>query len=84
MLNSRLGELYELLFSYEQAEKNYQLAIEKAPYGVYSPYIGLARMYIKTDKLDKAQITIKKLKNIDHKPLLIEKGNFYMELGDAF
>ena len=84
VLNSRLGELYELLFSYEQAEKNYQLAIEKAPYGVYSPYIGLARMYIKTDKLDKAQITIKKLKNIDHKPLLIEKGNFYMELGDAF
>ena len=39
VLNSRLGELYELLFSYEQAEKNYQLAIAKAPYGVYSPYI---------------------------------------------
>ncbi len=84
VLNVRLGELYELLFSYEQSEKNYQMAITKAPYGVYSPYIGLARLYIKMDKLDNAQITIKKLKNIDHKPLLVAKGNFYMELGDAF
>ena len=68
VLNVRLGELYELLFSYEQSEKNYKQAISKAPYGVYSPYI----------------VTIKKLRNVDHKPLLIAKGNFYMELGDAF
>lgn len=84
ILNVRLGELYELLFSYEQSEKNYKQAMSKAPYGVYSPYIGLARLYIKMEKFDKAQLTIKQLKNIDHKPLLIAKGNFYMELGDAF
>lgn len=83
-LNVKLGNLYELLFSYKQAEENYKNAINKSPYGVYSPHIALANMYIKTEDFSKAQAVIKKLRDVDHKPLLIAKGDFYIELGDAF
>ena len=82
-INVRLGGLYELMFAYNQAEDQYKKAIEKSPYGVYSPYIGLANLYIKTGKYKKALQIVKKLDNKDHKPLLVAKGDFYMNLGDA-
>ena len=82
-INVRLGNLYELLFNYTEAEKQYNIAINKSPYGVYSPFFGLANLYIKTHKYKKALIIVKKLENKDHKPLLIAKGDFYMNLGDA-
>lgn len=81
-INVRLGSLYELMFNYKQAEEQYKKAIEKSPYGVYSSYLGLANLYLKTGKYNKAQIIVKQLKNTDHKPLLIAKGDFYMNLGD--
>ena len=82
-INVRLGDLYSLLFSYNQAEEQYKKAIDKSPYGVYSPYFGLANMYIKTGKYKKALRIVKRLENKDYKPLLIAKGDFYMNLGDA-
>ena len=82
-INVRLGGLYELLFSYKQAEEQYKTAISKSPYGVYSPFFGLANLYIKAGKYKKALGVVKKLDNKDYKPLLIAKGDFYMNLGDA-
>ncbi len=82
-LNVKLGNLYELMFSYKQAEEQYKRAINKSPFGVYSSYLGLANLYIKTGKLEEALNIVKKLKNTDHKPLLVAKGDFYMNLGDA-
>ena len=82
-INVRLGGLYELLFSYSQAEDQYKKAINKSPYGVYSPFFGLANLYIKTGKYRKALEIVKKLDNKDYAPLLIAKGDFYMNLGDA-
>ena len=82
-INVRLGGLYELMFAYNQAEEQYKKAIKKSPYGVYSPYIGLANLYIKTEKYKKALQIVKKLDNKDYKPLLVAKGDFYMNLGDA-
>lgn len=83
IINVRLGNLYELIFDYDNAEKQYNTAISKAPYGVYSPYFGLASVYLKQKKIDKAANLIKKLDNKNHKPLLIAKGDFYMNLGYA-
>ena len=82
-INVKLGNLYELMFSYKQAEEQYQKAINKSPYGVYSSYLGLANLYIKQGKYSKAVKIVTRLKNTDHKPLLVAKGDFYMNLGDA-
>lgn len=82
-INVRLGGLYELLFSYDQAEEQYKKAISKSPYGVYTPFFGLANLYIKKGQYKKALNVVKKLENKDFKPLLIAKGDFYMNLGDA-
>lgn len=82
-INVKLGNLYELIFGYAQAEEQYKKAIEKSPYGVYSSYLGLANLYVKQNKYKKALEIVKKIKDTDHKPLLIAKGDFYMNLGDA-
>ena len=82
VLNVKLGNLYELLLDEKNAEKQYKLAISKSPYGVYSSYFGLANLYLKQRKYKDALFIVKKLKNTDHKPLLIAKGDFYMNLGD--
>lgn len=83
-INVRLGNLQELIFNYNEAEAQYKKAIQKSPYGAYSSYIGLANLHIKQGKYKKAQEIIKSIKNTDHKPLLIAKGDFYLNLGDAF
>ena len=82
-INVKLGNLNELMFNYHEAETQYEKAIAKAPYGAYSPYFGLANLYIKQAKYKEALGIVKRIKNTDHKPLLIAKGDFYMELGDA-
>ena len=82
-INVKLGNLYELIFDLSSAEEEYKEAISKSPYGVYSPYFGLASVYLKERKYNKALIIVKKLENKDHKPLLSAKGDFYMDLGNA-
>ena len=82
-LNVRLGNLYELIFDLSNAKEEYKEAISKAPYGVYSPFFGLASVYLKERKYNQALIIVKKLENKDHKPLLAAKGDFYMDLGNA-
>lgn len=82
LINVRLGNLYELMFIYSSAEEQYKAAIAKSPYGVYSSYIGLANLYLKMGRYDEALKIMKQLRNTDHKPLLIAKGDFYMTIGD--
>lgn len=82
MLNVRLGNLYELMYNYTSAQEQYQIAIEKSPYGVYSSYLGLANLYLKMGRYDDALKIVKQLRNTNHKPLLVAKGDFYMNLGD--
>lgn len=82
VLNVKLGNLYELMLDEKNAEEQYKIAINKSPYGVYTPYFGLANLYLKQGKHKEALAIVKKLKNTDHKPLLIAKGDFYMNLGD--
>lgn len=81
--NVKLGNLNELIFNYQQAEEQYKKAIDKSPYGVYSSYLGLANLYVKQGKHKEALNIVKQLKNTNHKPLLVAKGDFYMNLGDV-
>lgn len=82
LLNVKLGNLYELMLDEKKAEIQYKIAVNKSPYGVYSSYFALANLYLKQKKYKEALAIVKKLKNTDHKPLLIAKGDFYMNLGD--
>jgi len=82
MINVRLASLNELIFNFREAEVQYQKAIAKSPYGVYSSYLGLANLYLKENKIKKAMDIVKSIKNTDHKPLLIAKGDFYVSAGD--
>ena len=82
ILNVKLGNLYELMLDEKNAEEQYKIAISKSPYGVYSPYFALANLYLKQGKYKEALFIVKKLKNTDHKPLLVAKGDFYMNLGE--
>ena len=79
VLNVKLGNLYELMLDEKNAEEQYKIAISKAAYGVYSPYFALANLYLKQNKYKEALSIVKKLKNTDHKPLLVAKGDFYMK-----
>jgi tetratricopeptide (TPR) repeat protein len=83
-INVKLGHLYGLIFDYPQSEKQYRKAITKSPYGVYSPYFGLANLYVKEKKYKKALAIVKRLENKDYKPLLITKGDFYINVGDSY
>lgn len=82
-LNVKLGNLYELMLDYKEAENQYKKAINKSPYGVYSSYFGLANLYVKQNKYKKALELVKSIKNTDHKPMLVAKGDFYTNLGDS-
>ena len=84
LLHVKLAKLYELMFNYKEAQEQYETAILKSPYGVYSSFLGLANLYIKQGEPDKALTVVKQLKNTDHKPLLVAKGDFYSDLGDLY
>jgi tetratricopeptide (TPR) repeat protein len=83
-INVKLAKLYEFLNSDKQAEVQYKKAIDKTPYGVYSSYLGLANLYVRQGKYTEALKIVKGIKNTNHKPLLIAKGDFYINIGDAF
>lgn len=83
-INLKLGMLYELKKDYDQAESNYKLAIDKAPYGEYFPQYKLARLYLSLGHLDKAQRVMDDINELPDKQLIKCKANIYKDLGDAY
>lgn len=82
-INTRLGNLYQILGIDKDAEKNFHNAMAKSPYGVYSTYFDLGAFYIHKGNLSKAESTIKEIKNKNNKAVQTAKGDFYINLGDA-
>lgn len=84
-LNTKLGNLYEILGDDADASKNYRNAVAKSPYGVYSTYFDLADFHIKTGRLSKAEEIVKEIKvNKRNTVLQSVMGDFYVHLGDAY
>jgi len=83
-LNLKLGILYMLTKDYANAEIQFKLAEEKAPYGEYSPQYNLAKLYIVKNKLDDAQSIMDKISERPDKKLIEYKGDIYNRLGDAY
>lgn len=83
-INLKLGVLYEIYKKYPEAEAQYKLAIQKAPFGVYKPTYKLACFYVSKNRLDEAQ---KLMDDISEKPdkLLIKyKAEVYFKLGEKY
>lgn len=83
-INLKLGTLYEIKKDYNNAEKEYQKAISKAPYDEFGPKYKLALFYIKLNRLDDAQRVIDSIKDKPIKRLIEYKADIYEKLGDKY
>lgn len=79
-----VGKLYEAAGDYEEAQKAYELAVEKAKLGVYLPYYKLTYVLTVQEKFDKANALIDNLKDITDKDLIKFKTRAYIIIGDKY
>lgn len=82
-VNLKLGQLYELLGSYKQAEQEYILALEKRNGNYDAASFGLAGVYLFEKKYDQAETLISSLKDVSKYSAILGKGKFFKSYGDA-
>lgn len=83
-INLRLGLIYESLGKFDEAESEYQKAINKAPSKQLEPTLFLIELYIKENKLDNAQKLIDQIKESPKKSIIKAKSSKYKKLADAY
>lgn len=81
---SKLGNLYDLLDEKKEAEKNYKKAVALSTYGVYGTHFDLGNFYIRMNRLIEAENVVNKVRNKRNKAVQGAKGDFYVNLGDAY
>lgn len=84
VVNLRLGLLYSYKKDYLNAEHEFKNSIEKADSCDYTPNYQLAKLYIKTNRLQEAQSVMDVINDRADKRLLKYKGDVYMFLGDTY
>ncbi len=82
-VNLKLGELYEMLESYNQAEDQYLIALEKRHNDYTEASFKLANVFLFKKQYDKAEIIIEGIKDAARYSVLRQKGMFYKSYGDA-
>ena len=80
----QVGNLYETIDDFKNAEFAYRLAIQKAKPGVYAPYYKLACALISQEKFDEAETVLKSVKDIQSKKLIKFKTRSYIVMGDKY
>ena len=80
----QVGLLYEAAQDYINAQAAYELALQKARPGIYTPYYRLARVLIAQEKFNEANDIIKSAKDINNKHLIKFKTRSYIEMGDKY
>ena len=83
-INVRLGILYGFREDYDEAEREFKNAIEKAMNYDYMPSFQLAKFYIKVDRLQDAQQVMDKIIEKPNKKLIKYKFQIYSMLGEAY
>ncbi len=78
------GELYETAGDYEKAQFAYELAVNKAKQGIYTPYYKLVCVLVMQDKLLEAEDILKGVKDQTLKPLIKFKTRSYIVIGDKY
>lgn len=83
-IDMRLGILYSYKKDYANAEKYFKNAIEKVSVYDYTPTYQLAKLYLKTGKLQDAQALMDNIGEKPNKRLIRFKGDIYSLLGEAY
>lgn len=83
-IDMKLGTLYEINKQYKDSETEFQIAISKAPYFEYKPKYKLALLYLKENKLDKAQALMDNIPEQPDKKLIKYKADIFQKLGDKY
>lgn len=80
----QVGNLYEAAGDYEKAQYAFELAVDKAKPGVYTPYSKLVSVLIAQDKFDEANKLLDSVLDISDKKLIKFKTRAYIEMGDKY
>lgn len=80
----QVGNLYEAAHQYEKAQLAYELAVEKAKPGVYTPYRKLAVVLISQEKFDEANKLLDSIFDVNNKQLIKFKTRAYIVMGDKY
>lgn len=83
-INIKLGTLYEIKKDYNNAELEYEKAIDKAPCTDFKPKYKLALLYLHTNKAEKAEEVINKITDFHDKKLVKYKADVFEKLGDFY
>lgn len=78
------GEIYEIAEDYLDAQKAYELAIEKASKGNYTPYYKLICVLAAQEKFDKAEDVLDNIDDVTDKRLIKFKTRAYLTIGDKY
>lgn len=83
-INVKLGTLYEIKKDYNNAEVEYEKAIDKAPCTDFKPKYKLALLYLHVNKAAKAEAVINTISDFDDKKLVQYKADIFEKLGDFY
>lgn len=78
------GEICEIAEDYVDAQKAYELAIEKTKPNNYKPYYKLISVLAAQQKFDKAEAVLDNIKDISNKKLIKFKTRSYITIGDKY
>lgn len=80
----QVGNLYETIHDYQNAQFAYELALERANSGNYTPYYKLAVVLIAQEKFDEANALINSVEDVQNKKLIKFKSRSYIVMGDKY
>ncbi len=83
VLNLKLGELYELIHAYPQAEREFIVALIKKNGHYEAASFRLAHAYLMQHKFKEAESIINSIPNSARYSMIFEKGQFYKNYGDV-
>lgn len=83
VVNLKLGQLYEMLESYNQAEHEYLTALEKRAGRYETASFRLAGVYLLKKQYGNAESIMEKIPDSSRYSVFVEKGKFYKSYGDA-
>lgn len=81
-INVQLGLIYESIANLKEAEKEYEKAIQKAPYGNFEPTFLLADLYTKESRFGEALDLIDNIKEYPNPSLISSKAIFYSKIAE--
>ena len=79
-----VGELYEIAGDYKDAQRAYELAIEKSKPGNFAPFYKLICVLIAQKKFDDAESVLINIKDTNKKTLIKFKTRSYLTIGDKY